>query len=205
MINRLNQESEQMKHLKLENGTSYDGSQIQPMWAFKQFGIKDSSIVSWIGPMEIRSDELIDYEDVGIEIKGGEMINFIIEHFDVQPADMRLCYHRQRLFVTIVKDILENHGIKTLRDGDDLYVAKGDKDGKLSVSIATCSVSSMKIHFALNLTERGTPDDVETAGLLECGSVLKRENIPDFVDEICSNYIKEISSIESDITKTRVF
>ncbi|AEG19146.1 DUF366 family protein [Methanobacterium paludis] len=194
-----------MKHLKLENGTSYDGSQIQPMWAFKQFGIKDSSIVSWIGPMEIRSDELIDYEDVGIEIKGGEMINFIIEHFDVQPADMRLCYHRQRLFVTIVKDILDNHGIKTRRDGDDLYVEKGDKDGKLSVSIATCSVSSMKIHFALNLTERGTPDDVETAGLLECGSVLKRENIPDVADEVCSNYIKEISSIESDITKTRVF
>ena len=194
-----------MKHLKLENGTSYDGSQIQPMWAFKQFGIKDSNIVSWIGPMEIRSDELIDYEDVGIEIKGGEMINFIIEHFDVQPADMRLCYHRQRLFVTIVKDILENHGIKTRRDGDDLYVEKGDKDGKLSVSIATCSVSSMKIHFALNLTERGTPDDVETAGLLECGSVLKRDDIPDVADEACSNYIKEISSIESDITKTRVF
>ena len=194
-----------MKHLKLDNGISYDGSQIQPMWAFKQFGIKDSSIVSWIGPMEIRSDELIDYEDVGIEIKGGEMINFIIEHFDVQPADMRLCYHRQRLFVTIVKDILDNHGIKTRRDGDDLYVRKGDKDGKLSVSIATCSVSSMKIHFALNLTERGTPNDVETAGLLESGSAIKREDIPDVADEVCSNYIKEISSIESDITKTRVF
>ncbi len=194
-----------MKHLKLENGTSYDGSQIQPMWAFKQFGIKDSSIVSWIGPMEIRSDELIDYEDVGIEIKGGEMINFIIEHFDVQPADIKLCYHRQRLFVTIVKDILENHGIKTMKDGDDLYVKKGEKDGKLSVSIATCSVSSMKIHFALNLTERGTPDDVETAGLLECGSILKQEDIFHVADEVCSNYIKEISSIESDITKTRVF
>ena len=39
----------------------------------------------------------------------------------------------------------------------------------LSVSIATCSVSSMKIHFALNLTEKGTPQDVETAGLLEHG------------------------------------
>lgn len=194
-----------MKHLKLDNGISYDGSQIQPMWAFKQFGIKDSSIVSWIGPMEIRSDELIDYEDVGIEIKGGEMINFIIEHFDVQPADMRLCYHRQRLFVTIVKDILDNHGIKTRRDGDDLYVRKGDKDGKLSVSIATCSVSSMKIHFALNLTERGTPNDVETTGLLVSGSDIKREDIPDVADEVCSNYIEEISSIESDITKTRVF
>ena len=204
--NGINLKSELMKHLKLKNGTSYDGSQIQPMWAFRQFGIKDSSIVSWMGPMEIRSDEVIDYEDVEVEIKGGEMLNFIVEHFDVQPANIRLCYHRQRLLVTIVKDILADHGVKTQRDGDDLYVLQnGKRDGKLSVSIATCSASSMKVHFALNLTEKGTPADVETSGLLECGAGLEREDVQDLADEICSAYINEIESIESDITKTRVF
>lgn len=204
--NGINLKSELMKHLKLKDGTSYDGSQIQPMWAFRQFGIKDSSIVSWMGPMEIRSDEVIDYEDVEVEIKGGEMLNFIVEHFDVQPANIRLCYHRQRLLVTIVKDLLADHGVKTQRDGDDLYVLQnGKREGKLSVSIATCSASSMKVHFALNLTEKGTPEDVETSGLLECGAGLKREDVQDLADEICSAYINEIESIESDITKTRVF
>ena len=51
--------------------------------------------------------------------------------------------------------------------------SNGNKNGKLSVSIATCSVSSMKVHFALNLTENGTPDDVATASILEPMGILK--------------------------------
>ena len=66
-----------MKHLKLPDGTKYDGSQIEPMWAFRQFKVKDSSIVSWTGPVEIEPDNLIDYEDVGLEIKGGLMLDFL--------------------------------------------------------------------------------------------------------------------------------
>ncbi len=60
-----------MKHLKLDNETCYDGSQIEPYWAFKTFGIKDSSIVSWMGPMEIHPNNLIDFEDIGIENQRG--------------------------------------------------------------------------------------------------------------------------------------
>jgi hypothetical protein len=92
-----------MKYIRLEEESLYDGSQIKPMWAFKQFRIKDSSLISWIGPMDIKTDNLIDYEDVGLEIKGDKLLHFVIEHFDSQPADIRLCYHRQRLFVMIMK------------------------------------------------------------------------------------------------------
>jgi len=195
-----------MKHLKLNNETCYDGSQIEPYWTFKTFGLKDSSIVSWIGPMEIQPDHLIDFEDVGIEIKGNNMLHFIIEHFDAQPANLNLCYHRQRIFVLIIKDILNDFGMVTSRDGDDLFFEKKDhKIGKLSVSIATCSISSMKIHFALNLTENGTPDNVDTAALLEAGVDIGMDHVNEIAETACETYIKEISSIKSDITKTKVF
>jgi hypothetical protein len=198
-----------MKHLKLEEGTCYDGSQIEPIWAFRTFGIKDSNIVSWIGPMDIHPEHLVDFEDVGLEIKGSKMLHFIIEHFDVQPADINLCYHRQRIFVLIIKDMLNDLGIKTTRSGDDLYFKKilpdGDKKGKLSVSIATCSISSMKIHFALNITENGTPEDVETAGILECGVNMGMNDIYGLIEAVCADYIQEILSITTDISKTRVF
>jgi hypothetical protein len=190
-----------MKQKTLKPGILYDGSQIKPMWAFQELGIKGSSIVTWIGPMDIHSDELIDYEDVGLEISSGEMIHFIIEHFDVQPADLRLCYHRQRLMVMIVKDLLEEMGIKARRKGDDIYVGQG----KLSVSIATCSVSSMKIHFAMNLTSQGTPNDVEISGLTECTPGMAHEDIPALAEKICKKYVTELSDIEEDIVKTRVF
>ncbi len=195
-----------MKHLKLNNDTNYDGSQIEPYWAFKTFGLKDSSIVSWIGPMEIKPDHLIDFEDVGIEIKGNKMLHFIIEHFDSQPANLNLCYHRQRIFVLIIKDILNDFGMATSRDGDDLFFKKNDhENGKLSVSIATCSISSMKIHFALNLTEKGTPNTVNTAALLEAEVDIGMDQVNKIAENACEKYIKEISSIKSDITKTKVF
>lgn len=197
-----------MKHLILEEGLIYDGSQIEPMWAFKRFGVKDSSIVSWVGPMNIESDNLIDYEDVGLEIKGDELLHFIIEHFDVQPANIRLCYHRQRLFVMIIKDLLEKMGIKSRREGDDLYFENGEQGNngpqKLSVSIATCSNSSMKIHFALNLVSEGTPDDVDTAGIMECIS-FEGEEVLKLAEQAGHIYMDEISSIEKDIAKTKVF
>jgi len=194
-----------MKHLKLEDGTCYDGSQIQPMWAFRTFGIKDSSIVSWVGPMKIEPDHLVDFEDVGLEIKGNNMLHFIVEHFDVQPANISMCYHRQRILVMIIKDILQEFGIFTSRNGDDLYIknTQSNKIGKLSVSIATCSISSMKIHFAMNLTEKGTPKNLEVASLFEFG--LNNGNISNITQKICESYMDEINSITKDISKTKVF
>jgi uncharacterized protein len=190
-----------MEHIKLDNGFLYDGGQIKPMWAFRKFGIKGSSIVTWIGPMDIKSDQVIDYEDLGMEIKADEMLHFIVEHFDTQPADIRLCYHRQRILVMITKDLLLEMGMETQRKGDDLFFA-GDK---LSVSIATCSASSMKIHLGMNLTTEGTPDNFPTTGLLEISSDLNHEMVQKLADTICMRYKEDISSVEEDIAKTRVF
>jgi hypothetical protein len=63
----------------------------------------------------------------------------------------------------------------------------------------------MKVHFALNLLEKGTPDNVETAGILEPYGNFEISDINKLVDEACEKYINEISSIKMDISKTRVF
>jgi hypothetical protein len=195
-----------MKYLKLNEKLLYDGSQIEPQWAFKEFGIKDSSIISWTGPMDIHQDKIVDFEDQGKEIKGNELLHFIIEHFDSQPADIRLCYYRQRLFILMTQEILAKLGLKTLREGDDLYhITADDKKAKLSVSIATCSINSMKIHFAMNITSEGTPSDIETIGLNECLKDLKPDNVSQLADNICNSYIDELKSVEKDISKTKVF
>ncbi len=190
-----------MEYKKLKENILYDGSQIEPFWALKELKLKGSSIISWIGPMEIKPAKIIDYEDVGIEIKSAEMVHFIIEHFDIQPADIKTCYHRQRILVMIVKDILSESGIQTNRKGDDIYV----NSKKLSVSIATCSNSSMKIHFGMNITNKGTPADIETIGLSECRKDVDDQFVQILIDKISKSYINEIGSIEEDISKTKVF
>jgi len=183
----------------------YDGSQINPSWAFQEFGIYGSSVISWIGPVNITPENLKDFADVGLEIKSNYMVNFICEFFDQQPPNMRIAYLRQRLLVMIFREILMEKGIPTKREGDDIFV----DDRKLSISIASVSLSSAKIHFALNLKDEGTPDDVETIGLYDIkdennGQIFDEDNLTDLVNETAMRFIDELETIENDISKTKV-
>ena len=192
-------------HKHVDEIFEYDGSQINPSWAFQEFGIYGSSIVTWIGPVNITPDNLKDFADVGLEIKSNYMVNFICEFFDQQPTNMRVAYLRQRLLVMIFREILTEFGVESKREGDDIFV----NNGKLSISIASVSLSSAKIHFALNLEDKGTPGDVETIGLFdirdgEGNQIFNDENIRGLIDMTVNRFIDEIETIEDDISKTKV-
>ncbi len=182
----------------VEENMCYDGSQIRPLWALDKLNIKGSSIISWIGPMEIDPLKIIDVEDTGIEIKSDKMIHFIVEHFDSQPTNIKLCYHRQRILVMILKDLISKWGVQSTRNGDDLFV----DGGKLTVSIASISSNSMKIHLGVNITSEGTPKDVKTKGILEIEGI-NEKNIIELINNVLKSYADEIKSIERDISKTR--
>ena len=191
-------------HKHIDEIFEYDGSQINQSWAFQEFGIYGSSIVTWIGPVNITPDNLKDFADVGLEIKSNNMVNFICEFFDQQPPNMRIAYLRQRMLVMIFREILTEYGVKTTREGDDIFV-----DGrKLSISIATVSLSSAKIHFALNLEDKGTPDDVDTIGLYDIEvdnkNVFTEDNLLELINETVNRFINELETIENDISKTKV-
>ena len=191
-------------HKHIDEIFEYDGSQINPSWAFQEFGIYGSSIVTWIGPVNITPDNLKDFADVGLEIKSNYMVNFICEFFDQQPPNMRIAYLRQRLLVMIFREILTEYGIQSKREGDDIFV----DGGKLSISIASISLSSAKIHFALNLEDKGTPSDVETIGLYDIKvngeQVFNQNNLLDLINKTVKNFINELKTIENDISKTKV-
>ena len=192
-------------HKHVDEIFEYDGSQINPSWAFQEFGIYGSSIVTWIGPVNITPDNLKDFADVGLEINSNYMVNFICEFFDQQPTNMRVAYLRQRLLVMIFREILTEFGVESKREGDDIFV----NNGKLSISIASVSLSSAKIHFALNLEDKGTPGDVETIGLFdirdgEGNQIFNDENIRGIIDMTVNRFIDEIETIEDDISKTKV-
>lgn len=179
----------------LTGPVKYDGSQIAPLWAYSM-GIKGDSIVAFHGPMDVTPEHMKDLEDkkAAKAIRGNELIHIIVERFD-SPASMRLAYYMQRLLIVCIRDVLENHGIKTVRSGDDLFI-----DGrKLTVSIASAGVSSEKIHCGINITTEGTPDDVRTAALEEFG-VMEWKTL---AKEISETFLHEIEDIEGDIVKTR--
>nr|WP_255668323.1 DUF366 family protein [Methanocella sp. CWC-04] len=125
----------------------YDGSQIGSLWAYTRFRLQDDSIVCFRGKCNVTPDHMIDLEDrvMDEKIESPDMIHFIVEHFDM--TSLKLAYARQRLLAAIAAEVFKDRGIIVKRSGDDLFY----DGGKLSISIASASPVSHKIHFGINV------------------------------------------------------
>jgi hypothetical protein len=152
-------------------------------------------MVSFVGKCDVKLEQMVDLEDVKQEsaIYSEKMLHFIIEHFYMNIVEIVL---RQRLFISIIQDILNNIlGTNSVsRDGDDLYY----KEAKLSVSIATVSPVSCLIHVGINIESKNAP--VKAAGLL---SEMNIENINDLAIDIMKRYTIEHQEIKKSICKVK--
>ena len=92
-----------------------------------------------------------------------------------------------------IKEKLEDYGAKITRDGDDLFY----ENRKLSVSIATKSITSCLIHTGLNIIKEGAP--ISVSDLSEIGIV----DIKKFANEIMQKFQDESQSIKMATYKVR--
>ncbi len=139
----------------------YDGTPLESLWTYKRLHIAGDSIVAFAGACDIPPEKIVDLEDKldGSRIYSPRMLHFIAEHFELE---LEKGVWRQRLLAAIARDLLaERTGAKIVRQGDDLF----DGDKKLSVSIATLTPVSTKIHFGINIDTTGTP--VPTKGFAD--------------------------------------
>ena len=176
----------------IEKEIKYIGSQLAPHWIYKNFNLIGDSIVSFIGEVDVDLSEMVDIEDVinNEPIYSKKMLNFIIEQFNISLYGM-VC--AQRLFISIIKEVLEGYGCIVKRDGDDLFF----DNRKLSVSIATKSITSCLIHTGLNIIKEGAP--INVSDLSEIGIT----DIQKFANEIMKKYKEEIESIKNAVYKVR--
>lgn len=182
-----------MKIKFIDKNIKYIGSQLAPHWIYKNFKIQGDAIVAFCGECEVNLSEMVDIEDVinNEPIYSKYMLSFISEQFGLSLTE-GVC--RQRLLMCIIKECLEKRGIFVVRDGDDLMI-----DGKkLSVSIATKSITSVLIHTGLNIISEGAP--IPVSGLT---SELGIENIKEFAEEVMNRYIEELNDIYLASTKVR--
>lgn len=149
-----------MKALLAKGRVDYDGTQIHSLWAYRAFGLQGDSIVAFIGGCEIPFANMVDLEDVRARsrISSPLMLHFIVERFD---ADLEKAVLVQRMLAVTVRDGL---GSRVERRGDDLFLG----NGKLSISIATVTPVSSKIHFGINV-KRAVNVGVETRSLGDLG------------------------------------
>ena len=182
-----------MKTKFIDKEIKYIGSQLAPHWIYKNFNIQGDAIVAFIGECEVKLTEMVDIEDVinNEPIYSKYMLSFISEQFGIGLIEGVL---RQRLLITIIKELLEARGIFVVRNGDDLMI----NDRKLSVSIATKSITSVLIHTGLNILSEGAP--VKAAGL---ESELGIKDVREFALEVMDRYAAELTDIVLASTKVR--
>jgi hypothetical protein len=174
----------------VEERIDYDGLQIHSLWAYRTFGLQGDSIVAFVGGCEIPFGNMVDLEDVRSKsrIASPRMLHFIVEHFDL---DLEKAVLRQRLLSARVKDLLP---ADVVREGDDLFVA----GGKLSISIATLTPVSSKIHFGINV-ERALDVGVETRSLRDVGVT----DVPAFARAAAERYAAEMEGVLDARTRVR--
>ena len=182
-----------MKIKFIDEEIKYVGSQLSPHWIYKNFNIQGDAIVAFQGECKVDLTEMVDIEDVINEepIYSKYMLSFISEQFGIGLTEGVL---RQRLLMTIIKELLEENGIFVVRKGDDLMI-----DGrKLSVSIATKSITSVLIHTGLNIISEGAP--IKASGLK---SELGINDTKRFAEEVMKRYAVELEDIYLAGTKVR--
>jgi len=182
-----------MKTKLIEKEIKYEGWQLAPHWIYKNFKIQGDAIVAFSGECDVKLTEMVDIEDVinNEPIYSKSMLSFITEQFN---AGLVEGVFRQRLLICTIKEALERRGVKVKRSGDDLFV-----DGKkLTVSIATKSLTSILIHTGINIDSADAP--VKASGL---SSDLGINDIKEFAEEIMKNYSEEIDDIIMASTKVR--
>ncbi|GAB6151783.1 DUF366 family protein [Desulfosporosinus burensis] len=182
-----------MKYTVLRTPLNYDGSQLQSLFAYKNFGLMGDSMSVFRGSCRVEQDEMVDMEDVLAKdwIYSEDMLHFIVEHFEM---DLEKTIIRQRLLIATIKEELERLGVRTLsRSGDDLYEA----DKKLSVSISTLSPVSTLIHCGLNVSNLNTP--IPTVGLTD----LKILDVLGFGESVAKQYCAEVVSMRLARCKVR--
>lgn len=181
-----------MKSLYIDKEIKYTGKELSPHWIYKNFHVCSDAIVAFIGEVEVNLGEMVDIEDVinNEPIYSKKMLNFIIERFEAPLSEMVWC---QRLFVSIIKEALEKRGVRLIRDGDDLFY----NNKKLSVSIATKSITSSLIHTAINIVPDGAP--IEVSSLSEMGI----DNIKALAQDIMDAFCAECESIHFAKCKVR--
>lgn len=173
----------------------YDGSAIRSHWAYLNFGILGNSLVVFRGKCDVRVEEMIDIEDLRAsrEIKSEDMVHYIVEVFDLVNA--LFASTLQKLFMAKLCEVLSYYGIKTVRKGDDIYV----NGKKLSISIATVSPVSIKIHIGINVEARGIPEGVEAIGLKELGIT----DVGEFMERTGKALVWEFKKVKKDSLKVR--
>ncbi|WP_456367229.1 DUF366 family protein [Thermococcus sp.] len=173
----------------------YDGSAIRSHWAYRNFGILGNSLVVFRGKCDVKVEEMVDIEDLRAskEIKSDDMVHYIVEVFDL--VNTLFASTLQKLFIAKLCEVLAEYGVKTTRKGDDIYV----NEKKLSISIATVSPVSVKIHIGINVEARGIPKDVDAIGLKELGI----NDVDEFMERTGKALVEEFNKVRKDSLKVR--
>jgi hypothetical protein len=176
------------KHLVSERLT-FDGSQFETGWADKHFGVTGESIVAFLGPLDIISQEE-GFAQSWEAFDKSEMLHLVVEHSHGDLEKLGLQHH---LLISLLKEKL-NHRLRgdlVQRWGQDLFY----ESAQITISTALLVSSSAFIYVGVCIQRRGPKSKVW--GLRD-GGVDARE----LAQVVMDQYIFEVECIRQNADGT---
>jgi hypothetical protein len=185
----------------------YNGDQLKSLFPYSISKVKGDCLVAFFGQMDVRTDHMVDMEDVlqSDYIWSPLAFNMVVEIFHI-GIESAVLYQRSLMQIATetLRDFLVYHNIASADiklEGDDIMVKflgpkEDDKYGvwkKLSVSIATVSHISGLIHSALNVDV----DDkipVPATGLRDI--LIESSIIVEYCKEVCNRFKDFVHSVK---------
>ncbi len=177
----------------IKDDLKYSGKELRPHFIYRKTGKMGDGIISFIGECDVPLTHMVDIEDVlsNSPIYSKKMLHFIVEIFNIDLLEGVLL--QRLLVVKAIEMIRENcPNIYIKRNGDDIFI----NDKKASVSIASKSLTSILIHFAINIVSEGA--------IIKVGSLIDDtciSNYEEFAKKLMLSYIDEIEDIKLSTTK----
>lgn len=182
-----------MKTKLIKKEILYNGTQLTNHYAFRMFGLPGSSIIAFMGPVDVALNEMVDLEDVrhNEPIRSDLMLSFIVEAFDM---DLRGAVWMQRMLMSMMQNELNRRleRFAISRVGDDLMY----EGRKLTVSIAAEGPASCMIHSALNIKATGAPVPIACLEEMQVDPL-------DFANTILQRFSHEFQEVEYARVKVR--
>ena len=177
----------------IEGDLKYSGKELRPHYIYRKTGKMGDGIISFVGECDVSLNHMVDIEDVlsSSPIYSKKMLHFIVEIFNIDLLEGVL--FQRLLVVKAIELIRENcSGIHIKRNGDDIFI----NGKKASVSIASKSLTSVLIHFAINIISEGAIIEVSSLG-----DDTTISDYEEFAKKLMISYINEIEDIKLATTK----
>lgn len=183
---------------------SYVGEEVGHLWFTRVWGSDayGNIVVTWRGPMDVKLENVKDQTErlqwqAGARIRGPDLYHIIAE-FPQIGNELPLMYAFQAMLAGELAVALGSLGCEPEVKGTDIYM----EDGKLNVGVCAAWGTSCTMHFAVNVSTKGSPSIPKGVSAVGLGDLVGEKKAIEIMGKVVMAWLAKIDALYLKAYKT---